>query len=76
MSTDFNYENMQEGNFLDEFNQKIKEVVQDIKDRKENLDKRKVKLTLILDPDLVRVETSQSVKIDLPADNTDTTIML
>lgn len=76
MSNLFNYQEIQEGNFLEELNIKIQEAVEDIKNRKHNLDKRKVKLTLVLDPDFAQVETTQSVKIDLPADSTDTSIKL
>ena len=77
MSDDlFKYENIQDGNFLEELNTKIMEAVQDIRDRTSNMDKRKVKLTLTLDPDMVMVETEQSVKVDLPADKTDTSIKL
>lgn len=67
----FHLEKLQQGKILTEVNEKIDEVIADIKSRPHVVDKRKVKMELICDPNGDSVTMSLKAETKLPVEPVD-----
>lgn len=70
------YATLEDGTFVEELNERIEQAVRDIKSRPMVDKKRKIKMTLTIDPGGNVIDISQVVKMETPPESVDTTVYL